>query len=270
VSGTNTPVRRKSPPLEPPSSTLVVRSNEGMAVATDALTSVSRPAPAIPRMTTAEISILSLTLDGPDPRIQPSQKRHSEFNERPDVGRNTRLDRGGREGRPASRPGPPSVAGELPAPAMSPTSLAAVSGPKPGLDSRCGVICATSWAISASSALIVVQMPLQRVVERNALADQPLAMVDEQPQIEFRALQLRRRRGIQAFAQRRPRDRDRVDAVGLPALTTATPCVGHQPRRDAHNTFSTLDQESLEGARHMPAVLQCLHPFAAELARPDD
>ena len=46
-------------------------------------------------------------------------------------------------------------------------------------------------------------------------------MVDEQPQIEFGALQLRRGQGLQAFAQRRPRDRDRVDAVGLPAPARA-------------------------------------------------
>ena len=67
----------------------------------------------------------------------------------------------------------------------------------------------------------VVQMPLQRVVERDALADQPLAMVDEQPQIELGAFQLRGRQRIQAFAQRRPGDRDRVDAVGLPAPASA-------------------------------------------------
>ena len=67
----------------------------------------------------------------------------------------------------------------------------------------------------------VVQMPLQRVVERDALADQALAMVDEQPQIELGPVQLRRRQGIQAFAQRRPRDRDRVDAVGLAAPARA-------------------------------------------------
>jgi hypothetical protein len=64
-------------------------------------------------------------------------------------------------------------------------------------------------------------MPLQRVVERDALADESLAMVNEQPQIEFRALKLRRRQGVQAFAQRRPRDRDRVDALGLPAPARA-------------------------------------------------
>ena len=58
-------------------------------------------------------------------------------------------------------------------------------------------------------------MPLQRVVERDALADQSLAMINEQPQIEFGAPKLRRRQSIQAFAQRRSRDRDRAE---LPAL----------------------------------------------------
>ena len=114
------------------------------------------------------------------------------------------------------------------APAISPTSLAAVSGPKPGSVSRCGAIWATRSAISASSALIVwessrmaaqlvagdphahrlvgagepagdprspgavkqraprelrfgpevVQMPLQRVVDRDPLANQPFPVID--------------------------------------------------------------------------------------------
>ena len=43
-------------------------------------------------------------------------------------------------------------------------------------------------------------MPLQRVVERDALADQALAVIDQQPQVELGAFQLRRRQGIQPFA----------------------------------------------------------------------
>jgi hypothetical protein len=113
-------------------------------------------------------------------------------------------------------------------------------------------------------------MPLQRVVDRNALADQPLAMVNEQPQIEFGALKLRRREGMQAFAQRRPRDRDRVDAVGLPAPASAAPRVGHQLRRHAQDPLAACDQKPLQAAGDVPAVLQRPHPFAAELARPHD
>jgi hypothetical protein len=113
-------------------------------------------------------------------------------------------------------------------------------------------------------------MPLQRVVERDALADQPLAMVHEQPQIEFGALKLRRRQGIQALAQRRPRDSERVDAVGLAAPAGTSTRVGHQLRRHAQDPLAAFDQKPLEGARDMPAVLQRPDPLAAEPARPDD
>ena len=56
---------------------------------------------------------------------------------------------------PAARASLASVA-KRSAPAISPTSLAAVSGPKPGSESSCGATWATSSAISLSSALIVV------------------------------------------------------------------------------------------------------------------
>ena len=113
-------------------------------------------------------------------------------------------------------------------------------------------------------------MPLQRVVERDALADQPLAVIDQQPQIEFGALELRRRQRIQAFAQRRPRDRERVDAVGLTALARAATRVGHQLGRHAHDALAALDQKPLEGARDVSAVLQRPHPSPPESARPDE
>jgi hypothetical protein len=95
-------------------------------------------------------------------------------------------------------------------------------------------------------------------------------MVNEQPQIEFRTRQLRRWQGIQALAQRRPRDRDRVDAVGLPAPASAAPRVGHQFRRHAQDPLAAFDQKPLQGARDVPAVLQRPHPLAAELACPED
>jgi hypothetical protein len=66
-------------------------------------------------------------------------------------------------------------------------------------------------------------LPLQRVVERDALADQPLTVIDEQPQIELGSVQVRRRQRVKAFAQRGPRDCDRVDAVGLAAPTSFSP-----------------------------------------------
>jgi hypothetical protein len=62
---------------------------------------------------------------------------------------------------PAARASLASLA-NLPAPAISPTSLAAVSGPRPGSQSSCGAIWAMIWAISVSSALIVCESSRMR------------------------------------------------------------------------------------------------------------
>src|SRR5918999_631921 len=74
---------------------------------------------------------------------------------------------------PAARASLASVA-KRSAPAISPTSLAAVSGPQPGSATSCGQL-----ALGPQ----IVQAPLQRVVEPHAHADQPLAMVDQQAQV---------------------------------------------------------------------------------------
>ena len=56
----------------------------------------------------------------------------------------------------------------------------------------------------------VVQLPAQVVDQRRALADQPLAMIDEQPHLELRAGQLRDRAGSRGpRAARRERSRRR-------------------------------------------------------------
>jgi hypothetical protein len=108
-----------------------------------------------------------------------------------------------------------------------------------------------------------VQVPLQCVVERNALADEALAMVNKQPQVEFGALELRRRQGIQAFAQRRPRDRERVDAVvprpRAPRRASAISFVGtrttRSPRsiRNRSNEPETCRQSSSAHTRSGPS-----------------
>jgi hypothetical protein len=113
-------------------------------------------------------------------------------------------------------------------------------------------------------------MALRRVVERNAPADEALAMVNEQPRSEFGALRLRRRQGVRALARRRPRDRDRVEAVGPPAPASAAPRVGRQLRRHAQDPLAARDHKPPQRARDVPAVLQRPHPFAAEPARPHD
>jgi hypothetical protein len=70
-------------------------------------------------------------------------------------------------------------------------------------------------------------------------------VVDEQPQVKLRAVQVRARQLVQALAHGRARDGDRVDAVGLAAPVGAAPRVGHQLGRHAHDSLATLDQEPL-------------------------
>jgi hypothetical protein len=91
-----------------------------------------------------------------------------------------------------------------------------------------------------------MEVPLQRVVGRDALTDQPLAVVDQQPQVELGSFQLRGRQLVEPLAQRRPSDGDRVDAVRFAALAATAPRLGHQPRRDPQNPLSALDEEALK------------------------
>jgi hypothetical protein len=58
-----------------------------------------------------------------------------------------------------------------------------------------------------------VQVPEQVVIERGAHADEPLAVIDEQPDVEFDAGELGDGQPLDAFAQRRAGDGERVDAV---------------------------------------------------------
>ena len=188
---------------------------------------------------------------------------------------------------PAARASLASVA-KRSAPAISPTSLAAVSGPQPRSATSCGATWATRSAISVSSALMVcgqlahaaqlvardahahrllgarqapgdlarpllreqraagqrqlgpevVQVPLQRAVERHPGADQALAVIDQQADVELDTGQRRRRQRLDPGRQRGARDRHRVDLIGLPALTarpsTAPPSAASRRAQRVH------------------------------------
>ena len=115
----------------------------------------------------------------------------------------------------------------------------------------------------------IVQMPLQRVVERNALADQALAVIDEQPQIELGPVQC-----AAGSASRPSRSAARATATAsmlsdFPRSRARRRDVGHQLGRDAQDALAASDQKPLKGARDMPAVLQRPDPLAAKPARPD-
>ena len=95
----------------------------------------------------------------------------------------------------------------------------------------------------------VVQVPAQVVDQPCARVDQPLAMIDEQPDVELDPGELRDRQRLDPVADRRPGDRDRVDRIGLAALTRAVAPSGGQLRRDAHDAFPAREQEPLERPR---------------------
>jgi hypothetical protein len=114
----------------------------------------------------------------------------------------------------------------------------------------------------------IVQMPQQCAIEPDAVTDQPLTVIDEQPQIELGPVQVRGRERAQALLQRGAGDVERVDRIRLAALTSAAARVGGHVRRDPQHPLAAGDHKPLEAAGDMPAVLDRPHPLAVEAARP--
>jgi hypothetical protein len=204
------------------------------------------------------------------------------------------------------------------APAISPTSLAAISGPNPGSASSCGrellhelgdlalELVDRERELAHAAQLVardpnarrllgagqapsdprapllreqraarqpqpgpeIVQMPQQRAVELDTLADQALAVVDEQPQVQLGPIQLRGRKGLQALLQRGASDVERVDRIRLAAPASAPARLRGQVRRDPQHPLAAPDQKPLQRPGHVPAVLQRPDTLAIEAARP--
>jgi hypothetical protein len=114
----------------------------------------------------------------------------------------------------------------------------------------------------------VVQVPEQVVIDGGAHSDEPFAVVDEQPNLEFDARRLRDRQPLKALPERCAGDGDRVDAVGLATITPGAALAGHQPGGDANDPLAAGHQQPLEAARDMPAVLQRPHALGAQAASP--
>jgi hypothetical protein len=111
-------------------------------------------------------------------------------------------------------------------------------------------------------------MPAQVVAQRGPLRDEPFAVIDEQSDVEFWAGQLRDWQGVEAFAQRGAGDRDGIDEVRFARFARRLACAGGQLGRDAHDGFASGEQEPLERAGDVPAVLDRPHAFGAVAARP--
>jgi hypothetical protein len=128
------------------------------------------------------------------------------------------------------------------APAISPISLPAASGPKPGSASNRGA----AWTMSSAICR------LERVDGLRQLA-QAAQLVARDPDP----------RGVLGAG-----DGERVDAVGLAAITPGPALAGHQPRGDADDAFAVDEQQPLAGTRDMATVLQGPDPIGAQARRP--
>ena len=140
-------------------------------------------------------------------------------------------------------------------------------GEPPG-DARCPAAIKQRAAGQLELGPEIVQMPLQRAVEPDALTNEPFAVINQQPQIELAPIQVRDREGLQALAQRGAGDGQRIDRVRLPALTSALARAGRQVRRDPQHPLAAGDQKPLQSAGDVPAVLKRPHPLAIKAARP--
>ena len=217
---------------------------------------------------------------------------------------------------PAARASLASVA-KRPAPAISPTSLAAVSGPSPGSVSSCGATWATRAAISASSALIAGSARAGGVVRRGrsgrassarpgrgaGRCGAPLRENNAPPgrassgqrSWRFHCSVLliptrcgRAARGDRPAAGRRAPGRPARAVGNVSSLAPARPArprarrsgrtcrargrasrAAISLRRDPDHALAARDQEPLQRARDMPAILQRPDPLAVQAARPD-
>ena len=77
------------------------------------------------------------------------------------------------------------------------------------------------------------------------MANEALAVIDQQPQIKLGPVQMRSRERIQPFLQRSAGNVERVDRIRLAALTGALARLCRQMRRDAQHPLAALDQEPL-------------------------
>jgi hypothetical protein len=100
----------------------------------------------------------------------------------------------------------------------------------------------------------VVQVPAQAHRVGGALADQVLAMVDQ----ELQLTQLRVVAGVRQvrLPQGRPGDGQSVDRVGLPVGAGSLASMGAQPGPDPQDRLAAGQQEALQATVDVAAVLQ--------------
>ena len=115
----------------------------------------------------------------------------------------------------------------------------------------------------------LVQVPAKPLLGSSALVDKVVAMIDKQLHLPI-ALLVRSRPAQVRLPQRRTRDRERVNRVGLPARPSGPTLRDGQLRRHPHQVFADAEQLPLEPARELAAVLDRPQPLPAKRGRPSE
>ena len=109
------------------------------------------------------------------------------------------------------------------------------------------------------------QMPAQPVDVPDALVDELVAVVGQDPDLIRLLVQKRDWQRVDPFSERGSRDRGRVDRVRLPGFAHRPSRGLSQPRRDPHDPVAAGEQPALKAPGHVSAVLDRPHPLLVEL-----
>jgi hypothetical protein len=81
-----------------------------------------------------------------------------------------------------------------------------------------------------------------------ATAHEAFVVIDEQPKVKLRSVQVRGGETLQALLQRGAGNVERVDRVRLAALAGTLTPLGGQVGRDPQHPLAALDEKPLQGA----------------------
>ncbi len=114
----------------------------------------------------------------------------------------------------------------------------------------------------------LVQVPAQAALVIGAGANEVLAMVEQQLDLHRLLVEIGGRQVLDSLLQRRPGDVGGVDRIGLATLARALARFAHQFRGDPDDPLAVCDQEALQAAGDVPAVLDRPDPLGVQAASP--
>jgi hypothetical protein len=115
----------------------------------------------------------------------------------------------------------------------------------------------------------LVEVPAQPLLHPPPFVDEIVAVVDQQLDVAVDLL-VGTRPTEPRLPYSDPRDRQRIDRVGLPALPSRAPLGRHQLGWYPNQVLSGRKQVVLDRSGQLPAVLNRPQPLCIELRRPDD